>query len=271
MNELTCLIFSKDRAAQLYALLESIESRYVGNISDLNLTVIYKYSGLEYTQAYDVVKDKFRYVNFILEKNLGVEVKTCLLNTKYIGLFCDDSLMLHNFDVSSIIRLLETNQDAIGFSLRLGKNITYCYPFNKDQKQPKFEEGWGILKFDWTNEEYDWGYPLEDSSSIYRSIDILSMIPRSFHANQLEAILYENRYKLVKPSLLCYETSAFFNAPLNVVNNGIDTNRRGAELNYSIENMNKTFSYGKKIDISVLNRFMPKGCHEEIEIRWINR
>src|SRR4030042_1966805 len=52
-------------------------------------------------------------------------------------------------------RQLQKHPYAIGFSLRLGKNTTYCYPLDKGQRLPEFQTiEQDILKYNWTNAEY---------------------------------------------------------------------------------------------------------------------
>jgi hypothetical protein len=95
----------------------------------------------------------------------------------YVMFLVDDNLFIGKFSLSQALEALEEHRDAIGFSLRLGANITYCYPLNKNQSIPAFAHlGKHMLKFNWTASDCDFGYPLEVSSSIYRLDELLPLL-----------------------------------------------------------------------------------------------
>ena len=78
-----------------------------------------------------------------------------------------------------------------------------------------------VIKYDWRTAEYDFGYPLEVSSSVYRISDLLPILNRFpfSNPNTLEVILDSNKefYMKMAPSLLCYDYSVTFCNPANVV------------------------------------------------------
>ncbi|MFN3307300.1 MAG: glycosyltransferase family 2 protein, partial [Candidatus Kapaibacteriota bacterium] len=184
----------------------------------------------------------------------------------------DDTIFTNRFSLDDIIVALEKHTDAIGFSLRLGVNTVYSYPINKYQKPPDFEQiENNILKFNWVNGEGDFGYPLELSSSVYRTKDIFNLIENlSFsNPNTLEAQLEQSKsiFSQRKPNLLCFKTSVAFSIPANLVQTAWK-NRFSENPNYSPENLLELYERGFRIDIEKLQNFIPYACHQEVELNF---
>lgn len=189
---------------------------------------------------------------------------------KYMLFLVDDNIFTNDFSLESIINQLQQHKKALGFSLRLGENTTYCYPHRTNQKTPVFFNVTdNILQFDWTKAEHDFTYPLEVSSSIYRASQIFPILLNySFSTpNSLEDLLASksNRFKKACPFLLCFKTSVTFCAPINIVQKAID-NRSGLNREYSVESLCNLYSAGKRINTNMFNQFIPNGCHQEVEI-----
>ncbi|PWH17233.1 MAG: hypothetical protein D6735_09415 [Acidobacteria bacterium] len=184
----------------------------------------------------------------------------------------DDNLFVRPFSLKDIIQALNNTNDAIGFSLRLGENTQYCYMKGLPQKPPQFERQTetNILAFNWVTAEYDFGYPLEISSSIYRSSLLLPLISSLYFntPNSLESKMasmskwFAKRY----PKLLCYSTSVSFCNPLNKVQVDRTRNRSGNQLTYSIEELANLFDEGYRIDLSPFSGFIPDACHQEVDL-----
>jgi glycosyltransferase involved in cell wall biosynthesis len=131
-----------------------------------------------------------------------------------------------------------------------------------------------ILKYNWTNGEYDFGYPLEVSSSVYRTSEILPFINQFpfYNPNSLEAFMADNSimFKDRKPYLLCYPSSVTFCAPLNKVQNTAKENRASSRTSYNPDNLSKLFSDGHRIDVNAYNLFLPNACHKEVELKLVS-
>jgi hypothetical protein len=172
---------------------------------------------------------------------------------------------------------------VLGFSLRLGTNTTHCYVLDKPQLLPVLMETSlpvresfhnqhnipSVLKFDWTNSDLDFGYPLEVSSSIYRLKDIrpvINILPFQ-NPNFLESRLSKQayRFRVNKPYLLCYDKSATFCNPVNKVQ-VIHQNRVGLNRNYSIEELTRKFEIGERVKVTQYSGFVPTGCHQEVDM-----
>jgi glycosyltransferase involved in cell wall biosynthesis len=273
-NRITGLIFSKDRALQVQAAIESF-FLYCQDRGRIRLRVLYKASNQLHRGQYERLKEKFRDVSFVEEEDFKKQVLAVVAGCEYVLFLVDDNLFVGDFSIIDAVLSLQNNADAIGFSLRLGRNTTYCYAHNAEQRVPAFQgaEG-GILKYDWTLAEYDFVYPLEISSSIYRTADILRLLRQVefSNPNTLEEAMAANShlYRQVRNSLLCFEQSVAFCAPVNMVQTAWN-NRVGRNDNYSVEQLAQVFEQGGRIDVERYSGFVPKSCHQEVELYFGSR
>ena len=185
----------------------------------------------------------------------------------------DDNLFVRPFRLEQIERALATNPDALGFSLRLGRNTTHCYALDRAQRTPEFSLlPPGILAFDWTSADADFGYPLEVSSSVYRLRDILPLIAsvpfRNPNTLESELASRSSQFCARHPTLLSFETSVTFCNPVNKVQTEF-ANRAGADAAHSSEGLADLFSKGYRIDVSAYQGMIPTGCHEEVGLRFV--
>ena len=152
-------------------------------------------------------------VEFVREQNFRADL-LAVRSYEYV-LLVDDNVFVRDFSLADVIADLRAQPDAIGFSLRLGRNTTYCYPLDKPQPIPEFETlGSGALKFNWTTAELDFNYPLEVSSSVYCVSDVLSVLKGlDFgNPNALEAQLAvcARGFQCNRSALLCFRQSVTF-------------------------------------------------------------
>ncbi len=186
----------------------------------------------------------------------------------------DDSLFIKPFSLREIVGILEENPESIGFSLRLGQNINYCYMENVFQELPEFREtNWDkVLYFKWVDSKYDFSYSLEISSSIYRSSLFVPLVACLFFTtpNMLESKMASIRFWFAKrfPYLLCHTTSLAFSNPLNKVQIDRPHNRSSEDLRYSTRELANLFNDGKRFDLSSLDGFVPTSCHQEVEMKF---
>jgi hypothetical protein len=182
----------------------------------------------------------------------------------------DDALFIRDFRVTDPIAELNQHSDVLGFSLRLGRNTTHCYMQNTEQRLPTFSTSSDFaLKFNWTNGDLDFGYPLEVSSSLYRLDEIFplaNLVPFK-NPNELEgnmAVRAKN-FAEKQPFLFCSNHSLAFCNPVNVVQT-ISANRAGGAVSYSSSQLAELFDQGYRIRVETYNNFTPSGCHEEVAL-----
>jgi GT2 family glycosyltransferase/glycosyltransferase involved in cell wall biosynthesis/predicted Zn-dependent protease len=271
------LIFSKDRALQLDATLRSL-LEHCSDISTSKICVLFTASNISHENQYSQLRNDFQpssYIKFIREENFHSDVIALLAPYDYVLFLVDDNIFVRDFSLAEVTKTLEAHSDAIGFSLRLGENTTYCYPLDKEQHLPDFQPlGHNVLKYNWTSAEHDFGYPLELSSSAYRTEDMVSFIAGLpfENPNTLESLMAANAsfFGQSKPFLLCFDRSVTFCIPLNKVQYVFTANRTIDRTEYSAANLAKLFSDGYRIDIASYQDLAPNGCHQEVELKLVS-
>ncbi|MDP4195509.1 MAG: glycosyltransferase [Bacteroidota bacterium] len=261
------VIFSKNRALQLDALLRSFYLNCL-DPENIELIVIYKADD-KYINQYKLLEETYQNVVFVKELDFKVQLLEAVLDSKYLMFLVDDNVFIRDFCISQLCDKLEQIPNALGFSLRLGENTIYCYPKNSSQELPKFNRlDNNVLLFNWTSSQLDFNYPLELSSSLYRTDEVIPIISKANYKNpnSLEGIFDEVKqyYKDQRPMLLCARTSLAFCIPVNKVQREI-ANRSGNNNYYSIDALASIFEDGKRIDVSAMKNFVPNACHQEIE------
>ena len=231
------IIFSKDRPLQLDGTLRSF-LLHCKDPEFVRLKVLYTTSSPVQETLYQRLIREHPAVKFVKEQNFKRDLLTLLEGPEMILFLVDDAIFIKDFSLMDVIDSLKRHSSALGFSLRLGRNTTYCYSLDKPQHLPAFQHlSPRILKYNWTTEEYDFGYPLEVSSSVYRAKEmqpLLARLPFS-NPNTLEDLMdkHKNAFRESNPFLLCYEQSVTFCAPMNKVQTVASANRASGKVEYS--------------------------------------
>jgi len=260
------LIFSKDRPLQLDAALQSF-LLHCADPETIELHVLYLASDDIFASQYKQLKAEFPQVEFIAQSNFKQQVQAVVGSCDLILFMVDDNIFVRRFCLAEAARALLDNDDALGFSLRLGTNTQYCYTQNAPQPLPNFEScSPRILKYDWTTAHHDFGCPLELSSSLYRCAEIGPLLQElAFdNPNHLEAALagFAGRFASSKPHLLCYERSVVFSNPLNRVQL-VYPNRTADSPQYDPTRLRKLFAQGYRVDVGKYAGFVPDAAHQE--------
>ena len=269
MININAVIFSKDRASQLHLLLESIHKNapYL-----FNLNVLYTSSSPEFEKGYDILKDMCKTnlwnVNFVKESNFKEDLMSLIKSDyKYTTFFTDDDVLFGEIDYATIENSL-LDENVFCFSLRLGKNTTFCYTMNVPNQIVVSEETENTVAWDWQKSWYDFGYPLSVDGHIFRTKEIskLSKSLNFSNPNTYEAALqiYETFPRNLMES---YQQSKLVGIPANVVQN-VFPNKNGEKFGFSVENLNEKFINGVYIDLEILDFSDIKGCHQEIEYKF---
>ena len=271
-TEIVGLIFSKDRPMQLAAAIESFALHCLDN-ANIKLHVLYKASNELYCTQYDTLKNEFTDVTFIEETDFKAQTLAVISGYEHVLFLVDDNLFVTDFGLADILALLKQNHNALAFSLRLGRNTTYSYARDTQVNLPPFWYiGKKVLKYDWTRGQIHFAYPLEVSSSIYRTADIVPLLEKlDFdNPNMLEGLMAANAQVYAKPrvALLCYEQSVTFCNPLNIVQT-ISNNRAGSLSRYSADSLAKMFEQGLRIDVQRYAGFVPNSPHQEVELKFV--
>lgn len=272
LNRIVGMIFSKDRAMQLDATLKSLDLNCKDR-SDMDVKVLYTVSNPIHENQYDRLTEEYTSVEFIKERDFTRQLLSSMESYPFILFLVDDNIMVRHFSIKDITEALSKHDDALGFSLRLGRNTQYCYSLNAFQKLPDFtfiEKG--FIKFDWTAAEYDFGYPLEVSSSVYRTKDLFSLLTGTefSNPNTLEFQLASHTYQYagIKNCIISNETSITFCNPVNKVQH-VYNNRVGTKAGYTSHELSQMFEQGYRIDVEKYSGFLPNACHQEVELVFI--
>ena len=188
----------------------------------------------------------------------------------HILFLVDDTLFVRPFSLRLAAETLETNHDALGFSFRLGTNTVNSYVLRRPQGVPSFEHlPGGVMKYRWLQADADFAYPLELSSSFYRAEMIVRLLRglKFTDPNILESQMSVKAGRLGRrfPSLLCWENSVAFSAPVNRVQQ-VYENRSGAESWLSVDSLASLFQDGQRVDLGALEGFVPNACHQEVSL-----
>lgn len=270
----TALIFSKDRPMQLCAAIESF-LLHCKDSNNVRLFVLYKPSGDPFAAQYAILQSRFPGVSFLLQSDFKTQLLDVVRNCTYILFLVDDNIFVADFTIADPVAALAANPDALGFSLRLGANTTYCYSRDRNQQLPAFSfAAPNIMEFDWTTAQYDFGYPLELSSSLYRSTDLLPLLQQlDFdNPNILEDRLAANAslFAQTKPALLCCERSVAFCNPINKVQS-VFSNRSALDGACSPRKLAELFDRNLLIDVRKYSGFVPNACHHEVKLQFTSR
>lgn len=302
------LVFSRDRALQLDATLRSFQ-RHVADTRAAELVVLYRATSERHAAQYRELGAAFAGrpgLRFVAERAFRADVLRILarglalpparrwtlerlptrgprrlplrLARALLGdapdrpvlFLVDDNLFVRPFDLAEAGGLLGGRPDALGVSLRLGCNTRHCYVLDRPQAPPAFQAaGVGWVAYDWTTGEHDFGYPLELSSSLYRSRDLLPLLATLPFANpnQMEARLAEcaPHFRARRPTLLCYERSVTFCNPVNRVQEEYP-NRAGERFAQPAERLADLYQAGRRVDVGHYDGFVPEACHQEVEL-----
>ncbi len=270
MQQVVGLVFSKDRGMQLDATVRSLFMHCLDR-EQIDIKVLYTTSNQSNEEQYEELAKNYPQVEFIRQVDFQSQVLASIARYEYVLFLVDDNIFVRDFSIKNIIESLQANPSALGFSLRLGSNTSYCYPLRVEQQVPEFTNTkHGFLLFDWTLAQYDFGYPLEVSSSVYRVMDIMVLLHQPFvNPNTLEAYFDDHKMAFYhqRKLLLCNEYSYTFCNPVNKVQSAFN-NRAGETFYYYPDYLRELFIKGYRIHIEEYSGFIPNACHQEVELKF---
>lgn len=267
------IVFSRDRPLQLDGLLQSIR-RHVTDPYRLRLDVLYRATTSAMRNLYWSVSAEHEGVRFTREAAFRRDLRRLVPPDGFVLFLTDDSLFVDAVTIDDVIGSLAQASDALGFSLRLGRNTTYCYTKDRAQAAPNMEPGRRpqVLSFDWTDAELDFGYPLELSSSVYRAADLAGPLARLRYRNPntLEGQLAREaaRYRRSQPRLLCFEQSRVLSIPVNVVQD-VSRNRAGSRSDASIDALARAYRDGQRLQVDAYAGHVARAAHEELPLQLV--
>jgi hypothetical protein len=265
------VVFSRDRPLQLEALLRSF-LLHCCDREAVQLRVLYAATSARHVALYEALAEEYPSVTFVRERDFRGDFLAALGDVPYVLLLVDDTLFVADFSLTEVTTALEERSEALGFSLRLGRNTTYVYTLDRPQPMPPFAEtSPGVLELDWRAATFAFGYPLEVSSSLYRAGDLRPIVERLAFTNpntlEVELDRAARADSTLRGRLLCFERSVAFSAPLNVVQQ-VFPNRASGRVEYTAEALADAFAAGDRIDVTAYAGLVPDACHVEVELAW---
>ena len=263
------MVFSRNRALQLYALLESIE-KYIDK-KHVSVSVLHRYDD-EHIPGLEEIKDRFSTTSFIEESNFKQHVTNFLeTGSKFCAFLTDDIIFKDSVDVGQVVDVMENNTNVLTFSLRLGLHIKDCYALSSEQPVPMGNVyPPNLFVWDWRQAKMDWEYPLSVDGHIFRREQISKWFkPLEYkHPNSFEEIIQVCRkVPDIPPLAVSFVTSRLVNLPINRVQD-THTNRCG---DVSSDFLLGEWNQGKKISISKFHQLLNTGVHQELDITYEDR
>jgi len=268
MKDIVTVVFSYNRPLQLDLLLKSLRL-HCKNYDELDVNVLYKVDNTEIANKYRQCSLENEGVHFIKENNFQYDLGNIFPNYEHIMFLTDDSIFTRSFNTNDATNLFESNEETLGFSLRLGQNLDYCYSLSKEQSVPTHAVDGKIMLWNWTSAESDWNYPLEVSSSIYKMSTIYRIQDSCAFQNPnfLEWFMdqFKKNFAEKHPMMACYKESVAFSAPINKVSKGNENNQGEKEEN-SIETLLTKYDEGMRVNPDKFIGYETHSVHEEVDI-----
>jgi hypothetical protein len=255
VSAIQCIVFSRDRAMQLDAFLESV-SRWSPDLFS-SVTVLYRATTDSFDHAYETLAADRAAIRWTREWSFRDDL---------IELVGDDPLTVFHTDDDAYFRTpepFELRTDEVCFSLRLGLNTTYSYSLGVEQRLIGAAEKSTRLSWDWRSQcPGELGYPLAVNGHVFRTSEVVGWLRAEQYANpnELESRLqYRNPY--VRPRMASLRHSCVVSIPANLVNE-TNVNRHGNLA--TPEELNERFLRGERIDVVAMDFSVVRSAHQEI-------
>jgi hypothetical protein len=158
-NRIDSIVYSKDRAIQLHAFLESFE-KMVSNRG--RMYILYKTSNESHKKSYLELQKLYDSENYVFVEEYDFRKQLIELSensdAKIIGSFVDDQVFLIEIDYSKILKL---DMEEYVVSLSRGKDLNE-HP-GRQLVLPEFEkrdDGFESFRWDYSESYSHWTYPV---------------------------------------------------------------------------------------------------------------
>lgn len=256
------IVFSKDRACQLELFIRSF-NKYVRDGSSYTINVLYTYSNKTYKKGYDkLIKNSPSNVKFKLENSFKDDVLSMFGDGLYTVFFTDDDVFKNPVDFyDGQMQLFNEDTLILCRSLRLNKDLTFCYPSRESMTMPNVDEN---NIYEWYGQLGDYGYPLSLDGHIFRSHEIYAFVKNSVYVNPNTMEGSWQKQFTDRTKMVFYDESPLMNLPLNRVQT-VNHNICG---NVTAEELNTRYLSGEIINLAPLNGMRNISCHQEVDIQF---
>jgi hypothetical protein len=215
-----CVLFSKDRAMQVHALLFS----YFHHVQPaVPVVVLYTCSTEAHYQSYNVLQEDCKHlpVQFIKEQNFRTDLLQIIRSSTLGRIFfmTDDGIFKEPVNLNEVLSYHPV--DYI-FSLRLGSDFTFCYSHNKPQQVPAVNwQDSDVHQWEWHQMPHspDWSYPLSVDATFFCRLELLMLLESTQFSspNSLEAKLQQYQQLFIYRKGVCFTHTKYVNIPCNLV------------------------------------------------------
>ena len=218
------VVFSKDRALQLNALLESWFANCNGTA---RIVVLWTVSDSNHERSYKELMDIWESkVEWVREKSFRSDLLEILEKDSSSHLFflTDDAMMLGPFSLEEA--LLPDTGLAV-FSLKHDPALKWCFVPRKPQTVPELQSrGTNLLTWNWSDGEprCDWAFPLSVDGAFFSREEfrvVLKNLPFK-NPNTLEDSLQAFNPLFLGRKGVCFQKAVIVNVPCNMVQTEFD-------------------------------------------------
>ncbi len=266
---ITAIIFTKDRAAQLDLLFQSIQKNSRQLFSEIRVS--YLASNEDYANGYKkLISEYGDFATFTKRGDFCTDSKNIVqTDTKLLCFFTDDDIVYKKVTVRVAEICSFFDELEVGcLSLRLGRNTVIQNLVTKEQTNcPTYIANYDNKFLVWDRNlvpgNSNYNYPLSIDGHIFRTKTILNMVKsfESEHPNDFEGKL-QNYRSLISPLMSSLEQSCVVGVPINKVNDKVG-NEHGNLYPQSQEEFNKKYLEGKRIILDKIEFLNVLGTHQE--------
>ena len=265
---LACVVFSKDRALQLYTLLHTY---FLHVKNSAPVVVIYSASSDEHAQAYSELKSLYKLLNVDIEfireaKSFRHTLLEVLVNIRVLSIFflVDDIVFIRPLDLAIVAEI--DPQQAI-LSLRHSPHLRRSYTANANQQPPVFcptEISSDLLEFEWFQKGHEWSDPWSVDGHVLSTaeVSVLTRVSQFKAPNSYENVLKTFNDIVKGRKGMCFKESKILNLPINKVQSENNNHSGNVSPDFLLKQWNK----GLMIDTSIFDKHIPLSPHEEHEI-----
>ncbi len=274
ISGVSIVVFSKDRAMQLNAMLESYFN-FVKN--PVNLFIIFQASSKVHYHAYTEIKSIFKNslvdIQFIHENEGFRSTLISVLNkikTQSMIFLTDDDMFINNIDLTCFSEI-DPLKSVV--TLRHSPHIRYSYtagskhstPFLKPMQVDRVD----AFEFQWFESKNEWSDPWSVDGHMLSTAEVrvLTSISNFKAPNSYEGALKSFNDIINNRTGICFPRSIIVNIPINRVQEEVLNKSGSISTDFLLEQWQKGFA----IDIKRFSKIIPTSTHEEHTIFFIKR
>lgn len=262
------IIYSKNRAAQLDLLLQSIDQ--LANL--ITASIIYTATSDNFWSGYQHIFTKYQYgcVREIQKQKVFKQDAIDILHesdTPLIGFLTDDTVFYRYMPFYTDFYYYQMKENECNtFSLRNGYNTQHQCHFERKwlELKPHWEKS-DLIMWDTSQYDYgtDFGRPISIDGNFFMRDVFMPMLIQE-HWNDPRSLDGLNPAPLGK-NMMAFKESVVVNIPVNLACNGY-ANNWGRLRVYTLEDLNNALLEGKRLSLEKMDFSNVWSSHLELEL-----